>query len=231
MVEQFSADLLAELKQIPTPSVANAIETFNIKPRNEGFMGPEVRCIYPDLGGMIGYAVTATIMADQPAAEGHTVNVFDWWKFIQTIPTPRVVVIQDLDKKVIGSFWGEVNANIHKALGCVGLVTDGGVRDLDEMHALGFHAFAAEVLVSHAYVHLVDFGMPVKVGGLVVNPGDLLLGDKHGVISIPPEIAKDIPAAVKKVEERERLIIGCCQSKDFSVEKLQEVWTQARARY
>lgn len=231
MVAQFSAELLETLKKIPTPSVANAIEIFDFRPRNEGFMGPEVRCIYPDLGGMIGYACTATIMADQPAVEGHHANVFQWWEYIQSFPKPRVVVIQDLDKKPIGSFWGEVNANIHKALGCAGVITDGGVRDLDEMRALGFHAFAAEVLVSHAYVHLVDTGIPVRVGGVVVKPGDLVLGDKHGIITVPEEIAKDIPAAVKKVEERERIIIDCCQSKEFSVGKLKEAWTAARKRH
>lgn len=231
MVTQFSAEVLETLRKIPTPSVANAIETFDCKPRNEGFMGPEIRCIYPQLGGMIGYACTATIMADQPAVEGHHVHVFRWWEYIQTLPQPRVVVIQDLDKKPVGSFWGEVNANIHQALGCAGIVTDGGVRDLDEMQRLGFHAFAAEILVSHAYVHLVDIGIPVKVGGLVVNPGDLILGDPHGVISIPGEIAADLPAGVKAVEQRERLIIGCCQSNDFSVEKLKAAWTEARKRH
>jgi len=134
------------------------------------------------------------------------------------------VVLHDLDyPEPAGSFWGEVQSNIHTALGCVGTVTDGGVRDLDEMHGLGFHAFAGEVLVSHAYVHLVEASIPVKVGGLVVKPGDILLGDKHGIISIPPEIAGEIPAAAAKVAERERRIINLCQSPDFELEKLKKL--------
>ena len=226
-----SPQALAELKQISAPSIANAIETFNIRPRNEGFMGPEIRSIFPELGGMIGYACPAMIMADLPPVQGHGVSVFEWWEFIQTIPAPRVIVMQDLDERPIGSYWGEVQSNVHKALGCIGVVTNGGVRDLNEMRALGFHAFASEVLVSHAYVHLVDIGVPVKVGGVEVKPGDLIHGDQHGVIVIPDEIASDIPAAVKRVEERERMIIECCQSADFSVEKLKEVWTRARSGY
>ena len=130
---------------------------------------------------------------------------------------------QDIDyPNVIGSFWGEVQANIHGALDCVGTVTDGGVRDLDEMRELSFNAFASDVLVSHAYVHLIDVGVPVTVGGLKVNMGDIILGDQHGVMSIPPDIAADVPAAVKRVEDREREMISLCQADDFTVDKLKD---------
>ena len=131
---------------------------------------------------------------------------------------------QDLDyPNVIGSFWGEVQSNIHTRLGCVGTVTDGGVRDLDEMRAKGFNAFATEVLVSHAYVHIVDANVPVTVGGLTVTPGDIIMGDKHGVIGIPKEIAAEIPAAAKAVEARERTIIDLCNSPDFTPDRLKSM--------
>ena len=219
-----SPEQMESLRQLPSPSIANAIETFNIKPRNEGFMLPTVRCIFPDMGNMIGYAVTAVITANSPASSHMNVSRTEWVDEILKVPEPRVIVIQDLDyPNTIGSFWGEVQGNIHKALGCVGTITDGGVRDLDEMQEMCFFAFASEVLVSHAYVHLVDVGVPVTVGGLQVKPGDILMGDKHGVIGVPKEIAAEIPAAAKRVEERERTIIGLCQSPDFSPEKLKDL--------
>ncbi len=228
MAGKLSQQELEALAHITTPTIANAIEVFNIQPRNVGFMTPDIRCITPELGIMVGYAVTCTIMAERPAPPGREVPRPDWWDYIATIPEPRVVVVQDLDRQPIGSMWGEVNGSIHKALGCVGTVTDGGVRDLDEVRAMRFHCFASCVLVSHAYVHIVDFGIPVKVGGVVVKPGDLLHGDQHGVSTIPVDIAAQIPEAVAKVEARERPIIEACRAPDFSVEKLKAVWQQLR---
>jgi regulator of RNase E activity RraA len=115
-------------------------------------------------------------------------------------------------------------ATIHRRLGCVGLVTDGHVRDIDEVHSLGFHFFAAGVCVSHAYVDLIDFGTPVKVAGLLVQTGDLLHGDKHGVLSVPAEIASELPAAVEKIIAREQRILRHCQSPDFSLEELKRLF-------
>jgi regulator of RNase E activity RraA len=127
-----------------------------------------------------------------------------------------------------GAYWGEVQANIHKALGCLGVVTDGTVRDLPEAEAAGFHFFSGHVSVSHAYVHMVDFGLPVKLGGLWVKPGDLIHADQHGVVTIPPEIADRIPDAVAKVEADERKIIDVCKSKDFSAQKLKDLYKVIR---
>jgi 4-hydroxy-4-methyl-2-oxoglutarate aldolase len=228
MADKLSKQELAALQKITTPTIANAIEVFNIQPRNTGFMTPDIRCILPELGIMVGYAVTCKIVADQPAAPGREVARPDWWDYIAQIPEPRVVVVQDLDHQPIGSMWGEVNGSIHKALGCIGTVTNGGVRDLDEVRAMGFHCFASCVLVSHAYIHLVDFGTPVKVGGMVVKPGDIIHGDQHGVATIPMDIAAKIPDAVAKVEARERPIIDVCQAPDFTVEKLKAVWAELR---
>jgi len=212
-----------ELEQLclwPTCAISNAIELFNIRPRNEGYMSPEIKCVFPELRPVVGYAVTAVISADSP--EGHQVSRPKWWEEILKIPAPRVLVIHDIDNPVVGCFWGEVQANIHKALGCVAAVTDGAVRDLDEVGELGFHFFSSCVSVTHAYVHLIDVSIPVKVGGLVVKPYDLIMGDKHGVISIPKEIARDVPRAAKLVENWERNIINFCKSKEFTVEGLKE---------
>ena len=226
MAEYINQEELESIRRWPTCAVSNAIELFNIRPRNEGCMSPEIKCVYPEMRPMIGYAVTAVISANSP--EGHQVPRPDWWKEILKFPAPRIVVVHDIDNPVVGSLWGEVNANVHKALGCVGTVTDGSVRDLDEVKGVGFHFFSSCVTVSHAYVHMVDIGVPVKVGGLTVRPGDLLMGDKHGVISIPMEIARDVPKAAQLVEDWERRVINFCKSKEFTVEGLKERWMAPR---
>jgi regulator of RNase E activity RraA len=217
------------LRKISSPSIANAIETFNVRPRNQGFMSSEMRSLFPELGPIVGYAVPAVIRAEPQPQEGHRASTFGWWDYVLSIPAPRVVVVHDLDEpRGQGAQWGEVQANIHKALGCVAVVTDGSVRDLDEVRALGFQFAAAHVSVSHAYVHMVDFGLPVKVGGLWVKPGDLIHADKHGVVTIPPEIAERVPDAVAKVEADERKIISLCQSPGFSAESLKTLYRQVR---
>jgi 4-hydroxy-4-methyl-2-oxoglutarate aldolase len=226
MSELLTREELEALRRWPTCAISNAIELFNIKPRNEGFMLPEIKCAFPEMKPMIGYAATAVITAD--LSEGRRVPAPEWWEVIRKIPEPRVAVLHDIDRPVIGSFWGEVNANIHKALGCVGTVTDGSVRDLDEVEELGFHFFSSCITVSHAYVHLIDVGAPVKIGGLVVKPGDLLMGDKHGVISIPLEIARDVPKAAQMMEDWERKVINFCKSKEFNVEGLKERFVSPR---
>ena len=226
MPDTLNSQELEALRRWPTCAIANAIELFDIQPRNEGFMLSDIKCQFPELAPMIGYAVTAVISADSP--EGHRVQPMEWWEMIRAIPHPRVIVMHDIDAAVVGSFWGEVQSNIHKALGCAGTVTDGSVRDLDEMRELGFHAFSNCVSVSHAYVHLVDIGVPIKVGGLVVKPGDLIMGDKHGVLSIPQEIARDLPEAAQLVEDWERPVINYCKSKEFGLEGLKERYNSPR---
>jgi 4-hydroxy-4-methyl-2-oxoglutarate aldolase len=217
------------LKKISSPSVANAIETFNVRPRNQGNMSSEIRTLFPGLGALVGYAVPCVIRAEPQPLQNHRASTYGWWDYVLTIPAPRVVVVHDLDDpRGQGAQWGEVQANIHKALGCAGVITDGSVRDLDEVKALGFQFAAAHVSVSHAYVHMVDFGLPIKVGGLWVKPGDLIHADHHGVVTIPQDVAARIPEAVAAVEADERKIIKVCQASDFSVDKLKALYGQIR---
>lgn len=226
MPNLLTPDALEALRRWPTPAISNAIELFNFRPRNEGSMLPEIKCAFPEMKPMIGYAATAVITAE--SSEGRRVPAPEWWEVIRKTPEPRVAVMHDIDRPVIGSFWGEVNANIHKALGCAGTVTDGSVRDLDEVEELGFHFFSSCITVSHAYVHLIDVGIPIKVGGLLVKPGDLIMGDKHGIITIPLEIARDVPKAAQMMEDWERRVINFCKSKEFNVEGLKERFMSPR---
>lgn len=217
-MELTNEDLNA-LRKLSTPTVANAVEAFNIRPRNQGHMSPEVRCLFPDLGVMTGYAVTMRFAANQPPAS--EASRFESWKYILEVPEPRVVVLQDMDSPPgAGAPFGEVMATIHQRLGCVGAVTNGHMRDLDEARALGFHFFAGGVCVSHAYVHLIDFGQPVTVGGLTVRSGDLIHGDKHGVMVVPKEHARAIPGVAAQQTAREQYILSHCKDPNFSLEEL-----------
>ena len=222
---------LDALRKVSTPAICDAIDSFNVRPRNEGFMASGIRCIFPELGSMVGYAVTARIMTDEPPAEGHQVSRLDWWDFLQGIPKPRVVVVQDLDRVVRGTYWDQQTVHIHKALGCVGVVTDGGVRDLDVMQSLEVHAFAAHVLAARAHAHMVGFGIPVRVGALTVSPGDLLHGDKHGITIIPQSVAAEVASAAARLERQERQIIELCQSSDFTLDALKDRWKKLRGNY
>ena len=213
-------EVLSALRRYDTPTLANAIETFDVRPRDEGFASMEIRCMFPDLGPMVGYAATATIRA---RARG-TSHEAALWAHVQSIPSPRVVVVEDLDEPAgHGAMWGEVQSSIFQALGCVGTVTDGCVRDLKEAHDLGFHFFARGPGVSHAYVHVVAAGEPVTVGGLGVDPGDLIHADQHGVLLIPDEIAADLPAAAERVIEREQTFLRWVRSSEFDPDRLGEM--------
>jgi regulator of RNase E activity RraA len=229
MSDPLSPDRLAELRLYSTPTVANAIETFNLQPRTAGFMSNQIRCIFPELGTMVGIAYTATIRASTAPPSGAAALRPAMWRDMETVPSPRVIVIQDLDDPPgVGAFWGDVQSNIHRALGCTGTVTNGSVRDLDEVRALSFHFFAGSIAVSHAYVHLVEVGVPVQVGGVTVHPGDVIHGDQHGVLSIPREIAGRISEGVEKVDRVERQMITYCQSPGFTREGLETLYNKLR---
>jgi 4-hydroxy-4-methyl-2-oxoglutarate aldolase len=210
---------LGQLREFTTCVVASAIETFQVRLPNTGFADSSIKCIFDERPPIAGYAATARIRTSNPPMEGrgYSYERSDWWNHILSIPSPRIVVMEDMDETVgLGAFAGEVNANILLALGCDGLVTNGGVRDLDEVRLSGFQMFAGNVSVSHAYAHILDFGGPVKVGGLVIRPGDLIHADRHGVQTIPLEIAPQVSRVAHKIIQRRQRLIGLCRSTDFS---------------
>jgi 4-hydroxy-4-methyl-2-oxoglutarate aldolase len=215
-------EALEALARLTGAAVANAIETFGMRLRNEGFADGSIHCLFDDLPPVVGYAVTARIRSSTPPPVGHQYHDrTDWWSYILRTPAPRIVVVQDIDERPgLGAFVGEVHANILKALGCVGYATNGSVRDPAAVGGIGFQCFAATVAVSHAFTHMVDFGQPVEIAGLPVAPGELLFGDRHGLQSIPLAVVERAPAVALGMAAKEEAIIRLCQSPRFSLDTL-----------
>ena len=218
-----SSEQLAALRQYDSCTLANAIETFEIRLRNEGYTGPGLQCLSGDIAPLIGYAVTGRVRSANPPISGstHYYDRTDWWMQAQNYPAPWISVLQDVDPYPgTGAVCGEIHSAILQRLGCIALVTNGAVRDLPAVRRLGFPLFASHVAVSHAYTHLIDLGEPVTICGLEVHPGDLLCADCHGVLSIPRQIAMDLPAIAARLKAHERRVVDLCRSPDFSLDRL-----------
>lgn len=217
-----SQTVLDALRGLDTCTVSNAIDTFNVRLYNAGFADSSIRSMLPELPPMVGYAATARMRsAEQPVQGGRYRDRSDWWANILTVPEPRVVVIQDMDEPPgRGAFLGDVHAAILKALGCVGYVSNGAVRELPRVRNMQFSLFAGSVAVSHAYAHIFDCCEALTIGGLEIRPGDLLHGDVHGLLSVPKEIAAKIPDVAGELRKREDQIVEYCQSPGFSVKGL-----------
>ena len=217
-----SPEQLEGLRRLDACTLANAIETFRERLRNEGFMDNSVHCLFPRLQPMIGYAATIKIRGSAPPMGNDPYpDRTDWWDYVLSLPAPRVAVVQDVATRPgLGSLVGAVHMNILRALRCVGVITNGSVRDIPAAETAGFHYFAGSVSVSHAYVHVVEIGQPIEIGGLKIHSGDLLHGDVHGVQSVPLDVAARIPEAAAKITAKEKELIALCCSPGFSLEKL-----------
>ncbi len=222
MRTQLLPEQLEALRRLDACLLANAIETFHERLRNEGFVNHTVRCLFPRLQPMVGYAATIKIRGSAPpTADGFFPRRTDWWDYILSLPAPRVVVVQDTATRPgLGSLVGVVHMNILRALHCVGVVTNGSVRDIPAAESAGFHLFAGSVAVSHAYVHIVEIGKVVEIGGLKIESGALLHGDLHGVQSVPLDIAPRIPEVAARIAAKEQSLIALCRSPEFSLAKL-----------
>lgn len=219
------AEALELLSKLDTCAIANSIEATGVRLRNEGYMDSTIHCLFPDLPPLLGYALPLRVRTDGPPIEELAyVDRVDWWEQFLAIPQPRLLVVDDEHGNAAsGSILGEVHTNVYRALGCAGVVTNGAVRDVPALRKLGFPVFANHVSVSHAYAHVVAVGEPVTVGGLQIRTGDLLHGDIHGILSIPLQVAPELPAIARRQKKEEQALIEYCRSAGFTVEGLKRL--------
>jgi len=223
--------LREQLMKLDTPTVCNALEVVAPKRRGYGYTVQPLVCTRPELPPMVGIARTASIRAAHPSdLRGEEARAMQdgYYAYVDEGPKPAIMVIQDLDgeQRGYGSWWGEVNSNIHSGFGCLGLVTDGSVRDIPDI-AEGFQMLADRVGPSHAFVHPVDFGRPVTVSGMRVVSGDLIHADQHGAVVIPWDVAADVPGAAADIARREGVIISAARESGFDMARLRKAWGDA----
>ncbi len=205
-------ELLEKLGRYDTPTICNVIELFEVRPDTEGFMDGRIRAAFPEMAPMVGIATTAAFRSAAPKLGGDVyASLETQLEQIVALNAPAVVMFQDLDDPAVGATFGEVMCSVYQAFGARGLVTSGGGRDLAQVQAIGFPVFTGSTICSHAYSQIVEVGRPVRVGGLVVRPGDLLHGDANGVTNIPIEIATEVADATAEFIAAERVIIDYAQ--------------------
>ncbi len=217
--------LIWQLQLLDTPTVCNALELVVPERRGFGYTTKPLMCLRPDLKPTVAVARTARIRATNPnhlSVKEANVKLDAYYEYIDHGPKPSVVVIEDLDDdKGYGCFWGEVNSAIHFGMGCKGVITDGGIRDLPDI-ADGFQMLAGRVVPSHAFVHLVDFAGSVTVAGMRVFNGDVIHADQHGAVVLPVRALPEINNAAQLIAKREKVIIEAARSPGFNVDALRE---------
>ena len=221
---------LEALRAWDTPTICNALEIVLPARRAMGFIRRPLVAPFPQMRPCVGFARTATIRAREPhprSREEATRLRLQYYEHIAQPPLPSIAVLQDIDAPDggFGAFWGEVQTHVHKGLGCIGVVTDGSVRDIDAM-VPDFFVLAGSIMPSHAHVHLVDVAVTVSVAGMLVSPGDLVHADRHGAVVIPPEAVAEIPKAAALLARREKVIIDASKQPGFSVDRLRQAFAE-----
>ena len=224
--ETLAPAVLDALALYDTPTICNALEIVAPARRLTGFTTRPLVCPFPELPPIVGYARTATIRATAASslsAAEQQAQRLAYYEYVGQGDGPRISVIQDVDgpEAGFGAFWGEVNSAIHLALGCLGVVTDGSIRDIPQW-APGFQALAGSIGPSHAHVHVTGFGAEVRVAGMTVRSGDLIHADRHGAVVIPYDVAARVPEAAELCGRREEPLLAIARGDAFSLDKLRD---------
>ncbi len=197
-----------ELESFDSATLCNAIEWFGVRSRLEGFLPGSIKCMINRGKPYIGYATTARMTTQAPAAPDEAKSMVEYYRYLQGSPRPGIAVIEDVDVPHKAAMWGDVMAHIHQAVGSRAIVTNGGVRDVKEIEPMDFGCFASGVLCSHGYIHMLDYNCPVNMDGVTVNPGDLLFCDQEGVVILPEEIVPRLPEVCRKMAAAEWPVLG-----------------------
>lgn len=223
--------LLDKLRSFDTPTICNVIELFDVRPHNTGYMDGRIRACFPELPPMVGFAATATFRAAAPPPRGGSYAGLDTQlERFGELAGPPVVVFQDLDDPVAAATFGEVMCSTYQAFGATGLITSGAGRDLEQVRAIHFPVFTGSTICSHGYTHFPALHVPVNVGGLVIQPNDLLHGDLNGVTTIPLEIATEVADAGDELVAAEKIVIDLVQQSRPSLAEFQEARAEMVAR-
>ena len=213
VTQKLSAQALSELAHYDTPTICNAIELFAIRPRTQGYMDTSIRSCFGELAPMVGYALTARFSAAPNSGGAKTGEVlYQQSQQLQEMGGPGVIVFEDIDRPTIAATFGEVMCTTYKTFGAVGLITSGAGRDLDQVQAIKFPVFTSSVNCSHGQCAVTEMNIAVEVGGVTIQPGDLLHGDRNGVTTIPHEIAGQIVDVCRRVAEAENIVMNYCRS-------------------
>jgi regulator of RNase E activity RraA len=217
--------LFEHLRQFDTPTICNALEIASGQRTLSGFTRQTLIASSPKLPPIVGFARTSTIRCSTPYDPAQRrQKQLTYYDYLAQSPHPTVAVVQDIDSRPgIGAFWGEVNTHVHWGLGCIGTVTNGSMRDLDAMHPQ-FQCLSATLSPSHAWVHVVDFGVPVDVLGLTVSHGDIVHADRHGAALIPLDLLEKIPAAIDLMARKEKTLIDASKQPGFNIDRLREAF-------
>jgi regulator of RNase E activity RraA len=208
-------EAIAYLKTVDSPTIANAIEPFNLRDRTEGFIGGRIVCQFPELDFMVGRALTVT-MTNAPGEVATREGYWKMWDALASMEGPVVITVQDVSGEPHRvAYAGEVMSTLAQKLGAVGMVTDGAFRDVAEVRALGFHYFMKYPVVSHANFSIVSVGEPIELDGQRVETGNILHGDANGIVIVPDEVLSDLPDAVSRVRTTERRTMDYIRSAEF----------------
>jgi len=201
-------ETLRRLAEFDTPTICNVIELFDVRPRSSGFMDGRIKSAFVELPPMVGFASTAAFRSAAEPAGGDAYGSFiEQVKRFDDLPGPAVVVFEDLDDPPVGATFGEVMCSVYQAFGSSGLISSGAGRDLPQVRALGYPVFTGSTICAHAYCHILHLGLPVRVGGLMVDEGDLLHGDCNGVTSIPIQIASEVAEVAAEFVRSEQIVL------------------------
>lgn len=220
-----SPEQIAMLREFDTPTICNALERVAPERRGHGFTIRPLLCVHPGLPPIVARARTATIRAAEPPAgdaRDAARRVIEYYRHVGSPPHPTITVIEDLDPEPVGAWWGEVHTHVHRGLGSLGVLTNGSVRDLDDV-AEGFQVLAGRIGPSHAYVHPVEVGVPVQVAGMRVEPGDWIHADRHGAVVLPESVIAALPDAARELAKQERVLIDASTQPGFDVERLESL--------